>query len=108
LLLIPGSAQAAQARVWIAEFGTARATAAAPFANMPALVTQPVLDISVTRASSLPFSTQTKYIRVICEVNCVIRNSGTVSQNDIMLPALRPEYFGVAAGTTLSVTAVPP
>jgi hypothetical protein len=108
LLLIPGSAEAAMARVWIAEFVTAAPQAAAPMAKLPAVVVQPTLDISVTRATSLPFSSQTKYIRVICEVNCVIKNGGTVSQNDVMLPALRPEYFGVPPGSTISVTAVPP
>jgi hypothetical protein len=108
LLLIPGSAKAAMARVWIAEFVTAAPQASAPMAKLPAVVVQPTLDISVTRATSLPFSSQTKYIRVICEVNCVIKNGGTVSQNDVMLPALRPEYFGVPPGSFISVTAVPP
>jgi hypothetical protein len=107
LLLIPGSAEAATARVWIAEFATARAQAAAPFAVLPALVTQPVLDISTTRQISLLFSNQTKYIRIVCEVQCTIRVGGNPTQNDILLPALKPEYFGVPPGGTVSVVAVP-
>jgi len=108
LLLTTSVAQAAMARVWIAEFVTANVQAPAPIARLPAAVMQPVLDISVTRQASLPFSSQTKYIRVVCEVMCVFRVNGTVTQNDIMLPANHPEYFFVAPGATLSVTAVPP
>jgi hypothetical protein len=108
LLLAPGVAQAAMARVWIAEFVTAAPQAAAPMAKLPAFVLQPALDISVTRQTSANFSAQTRYIRVVCEVNCVIRNGATVTQNDIMLPALRPEYFAVPPGSYISVTAVPP
>ena len=96
------------ARVWIAEFIALRVEAAAPMATLPAFTTQPALDISVTRQASAPFGAQTKYIRIVCEVNCVIRISGTVTQNDIMLPALKPEYFGVSPGSMVSVTAVPP
>lgn len=106
--LTTSTAQAAMARVWIAEFVTAAPQAAAPMARLPAIVMQPALDISVTRQASLPFNAQTRYIRIVCEVMCVIRTGGTVTQNDIMLPAMRPEYFSVPAGSYISVTAVPP
>jgi hypothetical protein len=108
LLLIPSAADAAMARVWIAEFAAVRVEAAAPFAQLPAITTQPTLDISVTRQVSAPFNAQARYIRIVCEVTCVIRTGGAVTQNDIMLPANRPEYFGVSPGNTVSVTAVPP
>lgn len=106
LLLISSSADAAS-RVWIAEFATARAQAAAPFAVLPALTVQPVLDISTTRQISLLFSNQTKYIRIVCEVQCTIRSGGNPTVNDILLPALKPEYFGVPPGGTISVVAAP-
>jgi hypothetical protein len=108
VLLSSSSADAAMARVWITEFLTIRVEAAAPMATLPSLVAQPVLDISTTRQASAPFNAQTRYVRIVCEVNCVIKNGGTVSQNDLMLPALRPEYFGVQPGSSISVTAVPP
>jgi hypothetical protein len=107
VLLSSSAANAATARVWIAEFATARAQAAAPFAVLPALTVQPVLDISLTRQVSLLFSGQTKYIRVVCEVQCTIRAGGNPTVNDILLPALKPEYFGVAPGSTISVVAAP-
>jgi hypothetical protein len=44
---------------------------------------------------------------VVCEVQCTIRAGGNPTVNDILLPALKPEYFGVAPGSTISVVAAP-
>jgi hypothetical protein len=109
LLLLSGEAlaQAIPKRVWIAEFVTPRVEAAAPIATLPAAVKQPTLDISGGAKTSAPFSAQTRYIRVICEVQCAVSGSGSVAANDILLPALRPEYFIVGGGKTVSVIAVP-
>jgi hypothetical protein len=106
LLLISPQANAAS-RVWIAEFGTSRVEAQAPFANLPVITNQPALDLSAGVKQSLPFNPNTRYIRVVCEVQCALTVKGTATVNSTFLPALRPEYFGVAAGSTLSVIAVP-
>jgi hypothetical protein len=106
-LLATDPAFAAASRVWITEFSVARVEAAAPFASLPSAVKQTPLDITSSAKSSAPFSPQTRYIRVVCEVQCAISATGTATINDIMLPALRPEYFGVLPGKTLSVIAAP-
>jgi hypothetical protein len=108
-LLVLLSVELAQSasRVWITEFATARVEAAAPFAQLPSMVKQPVLDIAAGRVASLPFSASTRYIRIVCEVQCAISATTAAATSDVLLPALRPEYFGVAAGRTISVIAAP-
>jgi hypothetical protein len=105
--LLPSQASAAS-RVWIAEFVAQKVQAAAPFATLPSLVIQPPLDISIGRAASMPFAAQTRYIRIVCEVQCALTMSGAAATvNDILLPALKPEYFGVQPGRTISVISAP-
>lgn len=108
LVLLSSHAYAAPQRVWIAEFVALKVQAAAPFASLPAYVIQPPLDVVVSVKTSAPFSPQTRYIRIVCEMQCAITMSGqAATANDILLPALRPEYFGVQPGKTLSVISVP-
>ena len=85
-----------------------RVQAAAPFATLPSLVKQAVLDITAGAKTSAAFNGQTKYIRVVCEAQCAISGTGLVATvNDVLLPALRPEYFGVQGGKTISVILAP-
>lgn len=106
LLLLPTSAMA-QSRVWIAEFPAARVQAQAAFATLPALLTQPTQDLSTGVKVSSAFNAQTKYIRVVCEAQCAITGAGVATVNSILLPALKPEYFGVLPGKTISVILAP-
>ena len=107
LLVSTVSADAAS-RVWITEFATSRPEAAAPFAQLPASNKQPALDISsgLSKRSGI-FASNTRYIRIVCEVQCAISMTAAATVNDILLPALRPEYFGVSGGTVLNVIAAP-
>jgi len=109
LLLIAYPAQAQTSlRVWITEFAVGRAQAAAPFATLPALVRQPVMILSgVPAKTSQVFNAQTRYIRVVCELQCAISGAGVATTADILLPAMKPEYFGVNGGRTISVIAAP-
>jgi hypothetical protein len=95
------------ARVWITEFATARVQAAAPFANLPTIGRQPVLDVSESVQTSAPFHSETRYIRIVCEVQCAFTADSVATTGDILLPALRPEYFGVHGCKTISVIAAP-
>lgn len=108
LLLVPVQAQAAS-RVWISEFSVLAPTAAggpAQIAVMPAITRQQI-DISGGVQSSAAFNLSTRYIRIVCEVQCAIRGDGTAAATDTVLPALAPEYFGVQPGATISVIAAP-
>jgi hypothetical protein len=106
LALLSTPAQAATQRVWISEFATTRQEAQAPFAVLPA-TTKQQFDITTGVKSSLPFKSTTRYIRIICEVQCAISGSETATTGATLLPALKPEYFGVTGGSTLSVIAAP-
>ncbi|HEY1215143.1 MAG TPA: hypothetical protein VGE93_16050 [Bryobacteraceae bacterium] len=82
-LLSITSAEAAS-RVWISEFGAMTATAsggsAGQMAPLPALALQSTLDLSGgTAQTSAAFGSQTRYIRVICEVQCAIRGDGSAA-----------------------------
>jgi hypothetical protein len=111
LFVLPATAQAAS-RVWVSEFTVLTATqsggAAGQMAALPAKVIQSTLDISGGVQSSAAFNAETRFIRVICEVQCAIRGDGvTATTSSILLPALSPEYFGVQPGSTISVIAAP-
>jgi hypothetical protein len=108
LLLWTSSASAAQ-RVWITEFaglGNVSGGGQAQIANMPAVARQQV-DVTGGVQSSAAFNASTRYIRVVCEVQCAVRGDGTAAATDTLLPAYFPEYFGVVAGSTISVIAAP-
>ena len=109
-LFFATSAEAAS-RVWISEYAVLTATAsggsAGQMAAIPAITIQTPLDISGGVQSSAAFNAQTKYIRIVCEVQCAVNGSGTATTSSTLLPALSPEYFGVQPGTTISVIAAP-
>jgi hypothetical protein len=109
-LLSITSAEAAS-RVWISEFGVLTATASGgspgQMAAIPAITIQSTLDISGGVQSSAAFNAQTKYIRIICEVQCAVNGGGTATTSSTLIPALSPEYFGVQPGATVSVIAAP-
>lgn len=113
LFLLSATTAQAASRVWISEFGvlTATASGGAPgqMAALPALVLQSTLDLSGgTAQTSAAFGSQTKYIRIMCEVQCAVRGDGTAATTSaILLPALGAEYFGVQPGATISVIAAP-
>jgi hypothetical protein len=94
-------------RVWITEFAAVKVEAPAPFANLPALVHQPVLDVAAGAVTSAPFNAQTRYIRIVCETRCAIRVGATATPSALLLPAYLPEYFGVPPGQTISIVAAP-
>jgi hypothetical protein len=110
LFVLPATADAAS-RVWISEYAVLTATASGgssgQMAAIPAIAIQSTLDISGGVQSSAAFNAQTKYIRIICEVQCAINGSGTATTSSTLLPALSPEYFGVQPGATVSVIAAP-
>lgn len=111
-VLLASSTADAASRVWISEFGVLAATssggAPAQIAALPSLVEQSTLDLSGgTAQTSAAFGSQTKYIRILCEVQCSIRVGGTATTSNMLLPALGAEYFGVQAGATVSVIASP-
>ena len=94
-------------RVWISEFATVRQQAAAPFAQLPVVASQ-VIDVgSGSAVTSQPFQKTTRYIRVTCEVRCAIRIPAPATSSDLLMPAMSPEYFGVAPGQTLSAISAP-
>jgi len=103
----------AASRVWISEYGVLTATNSggvpAQAAALPALAMQSTLDLSGgTAQTSSAFGSTTRYIRVICEVQCAVRGDGTAATSSaVLLPALSPEYFGVQGGSTISVIAAP-
>ena len=103
----------AASRVWISEYAPLTATAsggsAGQMAALPAIAIQSTLDLSGgTAQTSASFNVQTKYIRVVCEVQCAVRGDGTAATSSaILMPALSPEYFGVQPGSTISVIAAP-
>ena len=107
-ILWPSLADAAQ-RVWITEFsglGGVSGGGQAQIANMPAVARQQV-DVTSGVVSSAAFNASTRYIRVVCEVQCAVRGDGTAATTDTLLPAFSPEYFGVQPGASLSVIAAP-
>lgn len=112
LLVLSAAPSFAASRVWIAEFSTLAATqsggSSGQMASLPAKVMQPTLDISGGAQTSAAFNAETRYIRVVCEVQCAIRGDGvTATTSSIPLGAMSPEYFGVVPGSTISVIAAP-
>lgn len=105
-LLSATSAQAAS-RVWISEFGTLGATNSggvpAQIAALPSLADQSVLDISGGVQTSATFTSQTRYIQIMCEAQCAIKAGGTATTSSLTLPAGLPFNFGVQPSTTISV-----
>jgi hypothetical protein len=109
LLSVPANAAS---RVWIAEFSTLAATqsggSAGQIASLPSVLLQSTLDISGGVQASAAFNAETRFIRVICEVQCAVRGDGqNATTSSILMPALAPEYFGVKPGATVSVIAAP-
>lgn len=107
-LLSATTAQAAS-RVWISEFGVlGTANNGSPqIASLPSLTNQSTLDISGGVQSSAAFGSQTKFIRIVCEVQCAVKVGGTATTSDTLIGALSPEYFGVQPAATISVIAAP-
>jgi opacity protein-like surface antigen len=111
LFALSATAANAASRVWISEFAVLTATASGgtpgQMAALPSLTDQATLDISGGVQSSAAFNAQTKYIRVICEIQCAVKVGGTATTSSMLLPALSPEYVGVQPGATVSVIAAP-
>ena len=108
LCSIPSVAAATQ-RVWIIEFGSLPAASGAlmQIATLPWVAKQN-LDTTAGVQTSAAFNFSTRYIRIICEVQCAIRADGkAAAATDLPLPAYTAEYFGVQPGKTLSVIAAP-
>jgi hypothetical protein len=102
-------AQAAS-RVWISEFGLLTPTngaTTAQVAPLPSLTNQSTLDISGGVQSSAAFGSATRYIRILCEVQCAVKGGSGATTSDMLIPALLPEYLGVQPGATISVIAAP-
>jgi hypothetical protein len=95
-------------RAWITEFTTTRVEAAANIATLPALKKQPAVDLSDgTPKFFLPLEAATRYVRIMCEVQCAISSTGKATIDDIVLPLLHPEYFMVSGTQTISVILAP-
>lgn len=109
LLVLPAQAMAAS-RVWITEFAAAGATmnnVPLQIATLPPLAYQTPLDISGGVQSSSAFSAQTRYIRIMCEVQCAVKSGSGATTSNMLMPALSAEYFGVQSGDLISVIAAP-
>jgi hypothetical protein len=112
LFALSATGASAASRVWISEFSALTATqsggSSGQMAALPAKVIQSTLDISASAQTSAAFNAETRYVRVICEVQCAIRGDGvTATTSSILMPALSTEYFGVVPGSTISVIAAP-
>jgi len=110
LMLLPATASATQ-RVWIHELAampTASTGVSMQMGRLPVVAKQQV-DITAGVQTSAAFNAATRFIRVVCEVQCAVALNATATVTDVLLPALTPEYFGVpaGAGATLSVIAAP-
>jgi len=57
--------------------------------------------------SSAAFGGGTRYIRILCEVQCAVKGGSGATTSDMLIPALLPEYVGVQPGATISVIAAP-
>lgn len=111
-VLLSSTIANAASRVWISEFGVLAATNSggvpAQIAALPSLVEQSTLDLSGgTAQTSAAFGSQTKYIRVLCEVQCSVKGGTGATTSNMLLPAFSAEYFGVQPGATISVIAAP-
>lgn len=110
-LLSVTSANAAS-RVWVSEFAVLTATASGgspgQMAALPSLTDQSTLDLTDgTAKTSAAFGSQTKYIRITCEVQCAVKVGATATTSSLPIGAMSPEYFGVQPGATISVIAAP-
>jgi hypothetical protein len=107
LFVLSATTANAASRVWISEFAVLTATASGgasgQMAVLPSLVNQAPLDISGGVQSSAAFNAQTKYIRIVCEVQCAVKVGGAATTSDTPLGAMSPEYFGVQPGSSISV-----
>jgi hypothetical protein len=107
-LLLSFTTANAASRVWVSEYANLGGPGPAQIAALPSIAIQSTLDISGGAQTSAAFNAQTKFIRVICEVQCAVRGDGTTATtSSILLPALGAEYFGVQPGATISVIAAP-
>jgi hypothetical protein len=80
----------------------------ANIATLPALKKQPAVDLGDGMPKFfLPTDPSTRYIRIMCEVQCAISNTGKATIDDIVLPLLRPEYFLLSGVSTVSVILAP-
>ena len=93
-------------RVWIAEFAAAGRTQPAPFAQLPAVNKHAPLDLALGRQTAT-LDSHTEYFRIVCEVQCAFSTTGPATIDDILVPRLVPEYFGLAGGGSISVIAAP-
>jgi hypothetical protein len=66
-----------------------------------------MLDVTTGAQSSQAFQKTTRYIRITCEVQCAIKIRSLATPADLIMLALRPEYFGVSPGDTLSAILAP-
>jgi hypothetical protein len=95
-------------RAWITEFTTSRVEAAANIATLPSLHKQPAVDLRDGLVKYFQATNPTtRYVRIMCEVQCAISSTGPASVDDIVLPLLHPEYFLVSGVQTISVILAP-
>ena len=94
-------------RVWITEFVSHHTSAIAPFAQLPALAKHDPIDVSDGLEHTTQLDPATRYIRIISEVQIAFSTTGPATTDDILLPRLWPEYYGVAGEKMISVIAAP-
>lgn len=111
LFVLSATVASAASRVWISEFGVLGATNSggvpAQIATLPSLADQPVLDISGGAQTSATFTSQTRYIQIMCEVQCAIKAGGTATTSSLTIPAGIPFNYGVQPLSNISVIANP-
>lgn len=106
------------AKLYISEYGsvgtsvyaTGGSSGVLEVAAEPSLQQAPV-DFSGGAASSAPFGSNTRFVRIICDAQCSVK-FGAVGQSsptnaNMPLGAMTPEYFGVTQGQIISVISNP-
>jgi hypothetical protein len=87
---------APRARVWITEFASAHVSAIAPFAQLPALRKHPPVDLDDGLAHTATLLPETKFIRLVSEIQFAFSTTGEATVDDILVPRHHVEYFGTA------------
>lgn len=110
LALLVAQSGAFAAKLYIAEYDRLPGNLGPPppLAQEPAVANQTV-DFSGGATSSAVFGSTTRYVRLICDVQCSLKFGAApaATNANTPMPALTPEYFGVQPGHRISVIANP-
>ena len=102
------SVQAAN-RVWVSEFAALPASSNGQLMQISGLPSIANQQVDITGgAQTVTLQSNTKFVRLVCEVQCAVKGGGSAAATDTVLPAYSPEYFGVVSGgSTLTFILAP-